>query len=339
MSLTDTLKGIVGMDPTAHADADMKDVLDTLKALDGKPIEQCTPEEARLQPTPADAVMKLMAERGIRLPEAVQAVRAEDITFSGAVGTLPARVYTPAGEGPFPVILYFHGGGFVIADLDVYDAAPRAIAAQANAIVVSAHYRLAPEHKFPAAHEDANAAWRWLLASAASLGGDPARIAVMGESAGANLAANVSIYARDAGLQMPVHQALVYPLASNNTMSVSYEENRDAKPLNKPMMLWFVEHTINNKTDLKSPLLDLVSADLAGLPPTSIVTAGIDPLRSDGEKLADKLSDAKVILAIRNYQGATHEFFGMAAVVGAAQEAQTFIVDALGPYLHRGAAL
>lgn len=333
MSLTDTIKGIVGMDPTAHADADMKDVLDALKSLNPKPIEDCTPSEARLQPSAADAANKVMAEKNISLPSSVQAVKSEDITYTGATGVLPARVYKPAGEGPFPVILYFHGGGWVIADLDTYDATPRSIAAQANAIVVSAHYRLAPEHKFPAAHEDANAAWRWIVANAASLGGDPARIAVMGESAGANLALNVSIYARDAGLQQPLHQTLVYPVASNNVMSVSYEENRDAKPLNKPMMLWFVENVINNKTDLKNPLIDAVSAELEGLPPTAVVTAGIDPLRSDGEKLVNELRDAYVPVEHRHYQGATHEFFGMAAVVDAAQEAQAFVVSDLRPRL------
>jgi acetyl esterase len=333
MSLTDTIKGIVGMDPTAHADADMKDVLDALKSLNPKPIEHCTPEEARLQPSATDAANKVMAEQNISIPPQVQAVKSEDITFTGETGTLPARVYKPAGDGPFPVILYFHGGGWVIADLDTYDAAPRSIAAQANAIVVSADYRRAPEHKFPAAHEDANAAWRWILANAAGLGGDPTRIAVMGESAGANLAVNVSIYARDAGLQQPVHQTLVYPVASNNVMSISYEENRDAKPLNKPMMLWFVENVINNKTDLKSPLIDVVSANLQGLPPTALVTAGIDPLRSDGEKLGEKLRDAGVIVEHRHYQGATHEFFGMATVVNAAREAQAFVVSDLRPNL------
>lgn len=335
MSLTDTIKGIVGMDPTAHADADMKEVLDALKSLNPKPIEDCTPEEARLQPTAADAAMKVMSEHNIAVPSPVQAVKSEDITYAGAVGALPARVYKPVGDGPFPVILYFRGGGWVIADLDTYDATPRSIAAQANAIVVSVEYRLAPEHKFPAAHDDANAAWRWILATAASLGGDPTRISVMGESAGANLAVNVSIYARDAGLQQPVHQALVYPVASNNVMSVSYEENRDAKPLNKPMMLWFVENVINNKTDLKNPLIDVVSAKLEGLPPTSLVTAGIDPLRSDGEKLGEKLRDAGVIVEHRHFQGATHEFFGMAAVVNAAREAQAFVVSDMRPSLAR----
>jgi acetyl esterase len=327
MTLGDTIKGMVGLDPTGHADPDMKAVLDALKSLQPKPIEDCTVAEARRQPTPADAVKKLMADPAFsaRPSPELEAVRTEEIVIPGAAGTNPARVYRPQGEGPFPLILYFHGGGWVIADLDTYDATPRSIAAQSNAIVVSAHYRQAPEHRLPAAHDDAFAAWRWLVDNAASLGGEPDKIAVMGESAGGNLAINVSIRARETGTQMPVHQALIYPVASNNIVSISYEENRNARPLSKPMMLWFVHNVINSESDLTSPLIDVVSADLSGLPPSAIVTAGIDPLRSDGEKLAQKLQNAGVAVEHRNYRGATHEFFGMAAVVLAARDAQAFV--------------
>jgi acetyl esterase len=327
MTLADTLKGMIGLDPTAHADADLKTVLAALKELNPKPIEECSVAEAREQPTPTDAVGKLMTQAGhaARLPLEVEAVQSEDTVIPGAAGSNPARIYRPAGDGPFPLILYFHGGGWVVADLDVYDATPRSIAAQSNAIVVSAHYRQAPEHKLPAAHEDAFAAWRWIVESAASLGGDPSRIALMGESAGANLAINVAIHARDSGLKTPLHQALIYLVASNNIVSISYEENRNAKPLNKKMMLWFMQNVINDERDLQNPLIDVVSADLSNLPPTVVVTAGIDPLRSDGEKLVEKLCDAGVAVEHRNYQGATHEFFGMAPVVQAARDAQTFV--------------
>jgi acetyl esterase len=327
MTLGDTLKGMVGMDPTGHADPDMKAVLDALKSLNPKPIEDCSVAEAREQPTPADAVKKLMADPAFSARPALEleAVRADDIMIPGAAGSNPARVYTPQGEGPFPLILYFHGGGWVLADLDTYDATPRSMAAQSRAIVVSAHYRQAPEHRLPAAHDDAFAAWRWVVDHAASLGGDPDRIAVMGESAGGNLALNVSLRARDAGMQMPVHQALIYPVASNNIVSISYEENRNARPLNKPMMLWFLHNVINSESDLTSELIDVVSADLSRLPPTVVVTAGIDPLRSDGEKLVQKLDGAGVAVEHRNYRGATHEFFGMAAVVQAARDAQAFV--------------
>jgi acetyl esterase len=331
MSLTDTIKGVIGMDPTEHADADIKSVLAVLRQLGGKPIETCTVAEARMQPTPADAVKQFAAQRhSAGAPAAPRAaVMTQDMLIPGAQGHNPARLYTPAGAGPFPVILYFHGGGFVIADLDTYDAAPRALAAQANAVVLSVHYRRAPEHKFPAAHLDAGAAWVWLIENCATLNGDPARMAVMGESAGANLAINVAIQARDQGLLMPVHQTLVYPVASNNTLSLSYEENRNARPLNKAMMLWFVEQLVNDKAELKDPRIDVVSAELARLPPAAIVTAGIDPLRSDGETLADKLRAAGVAVQHRHYAGATHEFFGMAEVVQAARDAQAFVAASL----------
>ncbi|AIP36276.1 alpha/beta hydrolase fold family protein [Paraburkholderia xenovorans LB400] len=327
MTLGDTIKGMVGMDPTGHADPDMKAVLDALRSLDPKPIEDCTVAEARQQPTPADAVRKLMSDPAFsaRPSLELEAVRTEDIMIPGATGSNPARVYTPQGEGPFPLILYFHGGGWVLADLDTYDATPRSIAAQSRAIVVSAHYRQAPEHRLPAAHEDAFAAWRWVVEQAPKLCGDAGKIAVMGESAGANLAINVAIHARDTGVRMPMHQALIYPVASNNIVSISYEENRNARPLNKPMMLWFLHNVINSESDLTSSLIDVVSADLSRLPPAVVVTAGIDPLRSDGEKLAQKLHSAGVPVEHRNYRGATHEFFGMAAVVQAARDAQAFV--------------
>jgi acetyl esterase len=331
MTLGDTLKGMVGMDPTGHADPDMKAVLDALKSLNPKPVEACSVAEARQQPTIADAVKLLMADPAFSARPSLEreAVRQNDIVIpcagDGNDATNPARVYTPQGEGPFPLILYFHGGGWVLADLDTYDATPRSMAAQSRAIVVSAHYRQAPEHRLPAAHDDAFAAWRWLIDNAASLGGDPDRIAVMGESAGGNLALNVSIRARDAGMQMPLHQALIYPVASNNIVSISYEENRNARPLNKPMMLWFLHNVINSESDLTSRLIDVLSADLSRLPPTVVVTAGIDPLRSEGEKLAQKLNSVGVAVEHRNYRGATHEFFGLAAVVQAAREAQAFV--------------
>ena len=154
---------------------------------------------------------------------------------------IAVRIYTPKGAGPFPVVVYYHGGGWVIADLDTYDASPRALANLANAVVVSSHYRQGPEHKFPAAHQDAFAAYRWVLANARSLKGDPSKVAVAGESAGGGLAAAVSMMARDSGAQMPVHQLLVYPIAGYDLNTPSYQENADAKPLNKAMMAWFFE--------------------------------------------------------------------------------------------------
>lgn len=316
-----------------QADAQMQAVLDQLAKLGGKPIESLSPTEARLQPLPNAAVKALIESRGeVAIPEAVAKV--ENRTFPGPGSAVPIRIYTPvqngSATGPLPVVLYIHGGGWVIADLDTYDASPRAIANAAQAIVVSTHYRQGPEHKFPAAHEDTLAAYEWVLKNAASLGGDPKRIALVGESAGGNMAANIATVARNRGWQAPLHQVLVYPVADNDLNSPSYLENAAAKPLNKPMIEWFVKHYLNSPEQSADPRIALVNKpNLAGLPPTTIILAQIDPLRSDGEKFADKLRAASVEVTVQRYDGVTHEFFGMGAVVDKAKEAQQFVGEKL----------
>ena len=320
MSVIQTVRDLIRLDPSTRADPDMARVLEALKSLNIKPIETCTVEEARAQPTAADAASAVMKADGIA-PE-IAGVTARDVTYPGANGPRAARIFSPEGDGPFPVVLYFRGGGFVIASLDVYDATPRAMAAKTRAIFVSADYAMAPEHKFPAAHDDAFAAYRWVLDNAASFGGDPARLALMGESAGGNLAVNVAIHARDHGLPAPRAQILVYPLASTNLLQASDLQNANAKPLNVSMLTWFMDKLLAQPGDMKSPLLNLLAADLRDLPPATIINAGIDPLESDGEKLARRLRDAGTRVTNTIYPGVTHEFFGMALVVKAAAEAQ-----------------
>jgi acetyl esterase len=320
MNVLQTVRDLVGLDPTARADPDMARVLEALKGLMIKPIETCTVEEARAQPTAADAAALVMQADGISAE--VAGVTSRDVSYPGATGERAARIYTPEGDGPFPVVLYFRGGGFVIGSLDAYDATPRAMAAKAKAIFVSADYAMAPEHKFPAPHDDAFSAYRWVLENAASFGGDPARIALMGESAGGNLVVNVAIDARDHGLTPPLAQILVYPLASTNLMQSSDLLNANAKPLNVSMLAWFMDKLLADPGDTKSPLLNLLTADLRDLPPTTIINAGIDPLESDGEKLARRLRDAGSRVTNTIYPGTTHEFFGMASIVKAAAEAQ-----------------
>ena len=310
------------------ADPQMQAVLDQLAALGPKPIEKLTPAEARKQPTPADAVKALLEKQGKDAAPAPVG-KVEDRSIKSAGGTILIRIYWPKGDGPFPIMLYIHGGGWVIANLDTYDASARALTNAVGAVVVSTHYRQGPEHKFPAAHDDVYAAYRWMLDNAKSINGDAARVTVAGESAGGNLAANVAIRARDEKAMVPKHQLLVYPIAGSDTNTPSYKENAMAKPLNKPMMEWFFRHYLRGEKDWADPRINLVAANLKGLPPATIVNAQIDPLRSEGEMLAQKLRDAGVTVRQRTYEGVAHEFFGMGAVVDKAKDAVRFAAEGL----------
>ena len=309
-----------------RADDDQLALAKAHEALGPKAIEKLSVKEARMQPTVADAVKKLLADQGrsSRPEDLVPEVRMQEISVGGATGPLPATVYTPAGAWPFPVVLYLHGGGWVIADRKVYDGGARGLAKQAGAIVVSVDYRQAPEHRFPAAWDDCLAAYRWLRANAASIGGDPTRLALAGESAGGNLAVATAMAARDAGLPAPRHVLAVYPVAQTSLNTESYLENAIAKPLNRAMVEWFVKNLIRSEEDLKDPRLTLIDADLRGLPPVTIVNARLDPLRSDGAKLEDALQAAGVSVERREYEGVAHEFFGCAAVLEKARRAQAF---------------
>lgn len=313
-----------------RADSDMSEVLKALQGLNGKPIQTLSAEEARKQPTAADATMAVIKAAGIKVEPKV---KAQDTTYQGAAGELQARIYTPTeadtSDGPLPVVLYFHGGGWVIANIDTYEASAQAIAEKSEAIVVSATYRQGPENKFPAAHDDAVAAYKWVLANAGQFGGDPARVAVVGESAGGNLAANVAIAARDQNLQAPVHMGLIYPVAGNDMNTESYKVNADAMPLNKPMMEWFVKQVTSSPEDTKDPRINLLGADLKGLPDATVITAEIDPLRSEGEALAEALEAADVDVEHEDYEGSAHEFFGMGLVVDDADDAQDLLAENL----------
>jgi acetyl esterase len=309
-------------------DAEMQAVLDELAALHGKPIETLTAAEARKQPTPTDAVMKLLAKQGKPAtppPGATMTTR----KVPGAAGQLSANIYTPDGAGPFPVIVYYHGGGWVIANKDVYDGGARALAIGAKAVVVSADYRQGPEAKFPAAHDDAIAVYEWVCKNAASLKGDPKKIALAGESAGGGLAVATAIAARDKSMSKPLAIVSVYPIAIGDTTSAAYVENANAKPLNRAMMSWFFENYLRSAADRADPRINLVAADLHGLPPVTIINAQIDPLRGDGELLAEKIRSAGGSVEQKTYDGVTHEFFGMGAVHPKAKDAEARAVDAL----------
>ena len=313
----------------ARPDSQMQAVLDELAALGGKPIETLTPAEARRQPTPADAVAALLRKQGKpTTPES--GVTATDRTIPGPAGPLPVRIYTPTeGTAPYPVVVYYHGGGWVIGSKEVYDAGARGIAKNAGAVVVSVDYRLGPEHKFPAAHDDAIATYTWAVANARSIRGDSTRMALAGESAGGGLAVATAIAARDQQLTAPKFVLSIYPIAGTDTTTPSYVQHAQAKPLNRPMMSWFFDHYLRSPADRQDPRVNLVAANLRGLPPVMIINAQIDPLRSEGEMLAQRLRDAGATVEQRTWEGVTHEFFGMAAAVDKAKEAQQMAGDGL----------
>ncbi len=284
----------------------------------GVPTHQQTPQQAR------EAFATLTV--GLRKPEDVVPVAStEDRTVPGAEGDLRARVYRPEGDGPFPVVALFHGGGFVIGDVETHDNMARAICRGASAVVVSVDYRLAPEHPFPAGVEDALAATRWLQQHLDELGGD-GRLAVAGDSAGGNFSAVVA-------QQVPglAAQFLIYPAVAAEGDFASREENGEGYFLDLATMGWFMEHYAPEGTDLRFSPLDAPS--LEGQPPAVVVTAEFDPLRDEGEAYAEKLAAAGVEVVQRRYDGMIHGFFdmgGFSAGAGAAvQDAIALFADLL----------
>ncbi|GAC1301448.1 MAG: alpha/beta hydrolase [Mucilaginibacter sp.] len=306
----------------------MQAVIEKLVSYGDKPVETLTAVQARKNHTPTDAVTDLLKENKIPAPLFNIDTMGKDIPVNG--GAIHLKIYTPkTGNGPFPVIVYYHGGGFVIANIEVYDASTKTLADKVGAIVISVAYRLGPEHKFPMAHNDAYAAYQWAVKNAMSIKGDPYKIALAGESAGGNLAVATAIKARDNGGVQPVAILAVYPIADSDTNTPSYTKNADAKPLNKAMMEWFFKNYLNSMSEGKDTRINLVSANLKGLPPTTIITAELDPLQSDGMMLIEKMKAAGVAVDSKNYNGVTHEFFGMGALVPEAKDAEMYAVDQL----------
>ena len=307
---------------------EMQVVIEKLGTLGGKPIESLDAKEARQQPTPTDAVMAVMRDNNISAPAAICDTLGKDIPVTG--GKTHIRIYTPkTTKDKYPVVVYYHGGGFVIADIDVYNGGAQGLCEKSGAIVVSVEYPKGPEKKFPAAHTTAFDAYQWVVNNAASFKGDAKSIAVAGESAGGNLAINMSLMARDKKIQMPLFQILVYPVAGNDMNSESYVKYAMAKPLSKAMMKWFVKNYLSNEAQASDPKINVVNANLKGLPQTLIICAEIDPLQSEGKLLADKLNAAGVKTEYKQYDGVTHEFFGMAPLIPQATEAQQMAADQL----------
>jgi acetyl esterase len=256
----------------------------------------------------------------------------EDLEVPGPDGPLPVRVYRPDGAAvPAPVVVFFHGGGWVLGSIATHDATCRGLANRTGAVYVSVDYRLAPEHPYPAAPEDCYAATCWVVDHAADLGVDPGRLAVAGDSAGGNLAAVVCQMARDRSGPAIAFQLLVYPVTDLDLDRwPSMEENADGPLLTREGMDWFARHYVGSLPFTGDPYAAPIrAADLSGLPPAYVATAGHDPLRDEGAGYAEALAAAGVTVGYDNFATMIHGFVGFADVVPAAGEARDRIAAAL----------
>lgn len=318
----------------------MKEVIEAYEDFKTPPLQEVSPQVARELPTLTDAVLGVMSKHVLKkLAGPVMPVEhIQHKVIAEGSHELVLRIYSPKGDGPFPVMLYYHGGGFVIANMDTYDASCRALTNAANVITVSVAYRQSPEYKYPVPQQDAFRAYKWILENASTINGDKNRILIAGESAGGNLAATVCLRAKEAQLPLPIHQLLVYPVTDFTFQSPSHERYRFAMPLNEPMMVWFKKHYLETDSQATDPHVSPLFADLRGLPPTTIITAEIDPLCDEGQAYADKLREAGVNVEYKNYKGVTHEFFGMGALIPEAREAVKFAADRIQEFCDTGEA-
>lgn len=306
----------MALDPTCAA------LLQQMEEAGGPALNEMEPAEAR----ETFGAMRELAGPGEDVADS------SDRSIPGPDGDIPVRIITPAGapDGPLPCLVYYHGGGWVIGDLDSLDTTCRALANRAGTKVVSVDYRLAPEHKFPAPVDDCYAALRWVADNAGSIGVDPDRLAVGGDSAGGNLAAAVALRARDEGGPRIALQALVYPVTNHSFDTPSYQENADGYLLTRDSMVWFWDHYLKDADDSANPWASpLRAGDLSGLPPAVVITAEFDPLRDEGEAFAAKLADAGVRVVQRRFDGQIHGFFQMPGTIPAGFEAVDLIAGEL----------
>ena len=290
-------------------------LLDVLSPPGARRLEESSVEEAR-------AMMARLA--AMRAGGAVPAYPGTivDREIPGPHGPIPVRLYSPPSGGPHPLLVYFHGGGWVLGSVDTADVACRALAAATGCLLASVDYRLAPEHKFPVPLDDCTAAVRWLVEHAGEIGVDPSRVAVGGDSAGGNLSAAVALRLRDEGGPALAHQLLVYPVTDASFGTASYRENGEGYFLTRAGMEWFWGHYLPGPGHADDPLASpLRSGDLGGLPPATVITAEFDPLRDEGEAYAARLQEAGVPTRLTRYDGVIHGFFGMVDTLDQANEA------------------
>jgi acetyl esterase len=284
------------LDPAA------KEMMEQLQGAGGMRIEEMSPSEAR------QAFSAMSALDG----ERVEVGSVTDGEATGPAGAVPLRIYRSRDGADLPVVLYFHGGGWVIGSLDTHDNTCRRLAMAADCAVVSVDYRLAPEHPYPAAAEDCMAALRWVDENAATLRVDRAKIAVAGDSAGGNLAAVVAQMARDTGGPAVRFQLLIYPATDATCELPSMQENAEGYFLTRDGMRWFWHHYLGDPAAVRAPYNSpLCAQDLSGLPPAYVITAEFDPLRDEGEAYARRLSASGVSVRLRRYDGMIHGFVSM----------------------------
>jgi acetyl esterase len=292
---------MLGRNRSMPLDPQAQDFLSRLAAAGLPSIQDQTVDQARAQVN--------LSTRFLGKPPRVQ--RVEDRKIAGPGGDLAIRVITPegAGPGPLPVVVFFHGGGWVLGNLSSHEGVCRAIANASKSIVMAVDYRLAPEHPFPAAAEDAHAALAWLATHASEIGGDPSRIAVCGDSAGGNLATVATLMARDRGGPHVVFQALAYPITDCYPDTDSYREFAEGCFLSRSEMLWYWDQYVPNIEDRLRPYASPNRADdLSKLPPALVLTAGYDVLRDEGEAYARRLAEAGVPVKLSRYDGMIHGF-------------------------------
>ncbi len=305
--------------PTLHPQ--IVKALEAMEKLGLKPIEAMTPPEARAQ-------MEATAQS--RKAEPLPVGRVEERSIPGPAGPIRVRCYWPNASGPVPAIAYYHGGGHVIGSLDTHDLIARNLCAGAAALVASVDYRMGPEHRFPAAVGDCFAALQWLSENALSLGADPSRLGVHGDSAGANLAAVVALMARDEGHPKLRLQSLVYPVADYTLKSASYDTFAEGYGLlTKAAMVWFQGHYLRSPADAEDWRASPIKAtSFTGVAPAVIVTAECDVLHDDGERYKDALQRVGVPVEYREYPGMIHGFFGMVPIIDDAMNAQRVVAAA-----------
>ncbi len=300
---------------------EMRTILEAIASMGGPAIETVPVAQGRQM---ARGLIQLAGE-----PEAV--ARIENRTADGRSGAIPIRIYWPEGSGPFPGMVYIHGGGWVICDLETHDNVCRTIAKRAGAVVVAVDYRLAPEHQFPAALDDCVEVTQWVAANAAALNIDAKRLVVAGDSAGANMATVVAAKARDGRGPAIALQVLVYPATDMSaTETPSRQEYAEDHFLTRPFMQWCTSLYLGNGTDKTNP--DASPAfikDLRGMPPALVITAECDPLRDEGEAYAARLKDAGSPVTLTRYDGMIHPFLNFLGASASAQKAVDQIAAAV----------